>query len=79
MNTYYWYNVAVSFSTEDEKTGKVKQVKENYLVKAVSPLDAQTQTEEDLAGTQMEWRIKTITETNIIRIIKPEDADLGLN
>ena len=29
--TFNWYNVTVQFETEDEKSGKIKKVKENYL------------------------------------------------
>ena len=33
MKTYYWYTVTIQFVVEDEQTGKIKKVKENYLTK----------------------------------------------
>ena len=74
---FYWYTVTVQFVVEDEQTGKIKKVKENYLVKAVSITDAETQVAKDLDGTMSDYRILTATESKIIRVIKPEDTELN--
>jgi hypothetical protein len=74
---FYWYTVTVQFVVEDEQTGKIKKVKELYLVKAASITDAETQVAKDLDGTMSDYRILTANESKIIRIIKPETADLN--
>ena len=75
--TFYWYNVTVQFTTEDEKTGKLKKVKENYLVKGVNPTDVETQVVKDLDGVQMDYTIEGITKSKIIRIIHPDNVELN--
>jgi len=75
--TFYWFNATVQFITEDEQTGKIKKVKENYLVKAVSPTDVEAQVTKDLDGTQMEYSIEGITKSKIIRIIHPDNVELN--
>jgi hypothetical protein len=74
---YYWYTVTVQFVTEDEQTGKVKKVKETYLVKAVSITDAETQVAKDLDGMLADYRILNATESKIIRVIHPKDVELN--
>lgn len=74
---FYWYTVTVQFVVEDEQTGKVKKVKETYLVKAVSITDAETQVAKDLDGMMSDYRILTVTESKIIRVIKPDDVELN--
>lgn len=77
LKNFYWYTVTVQFLVEDEQTGKIKKVKENYLVKAVSITDAETQVANDLEGTIPDYRILTVTESKIIRVIKPNDIELN--
>jgi hypothetical protein len=74
---FYWYTVTVQFVIEDEQTGKVKKVKEIYLVKAASITDAETQVAKDLDGTMSDYRILTVTESKIVRVIKPNDVELN--
>jgi hypothetical protein len=74
---FYWYSVTVQFVVEDEQTGKVKKVKETYLVKAVSITDAETQVAKDLDGMMSDYRILTATESKIIRVTKPDDIELN--
>jgi hypothetical protein len=74
---FYWYNVTVQFIVEDEQTGKIKKVKELYLVKAVSITDAETQVAKDLDGTMSDYRILTVTESKTVRVIKPDDVELN--
>jgi hypothetical protein len=74
---FYWYTVTVQFVVEDEQTGKIKKVKELYLVKAASITDAETQVAKDLDGTMSDYRILTANESKIIRIIKPDTAELN--
>jgi hypothetical protein len=74
---FYWYNVTVQFIVEDEQTGKIKKVKELYLVKAVSITDAETQVAKDLDGTMSDYRILTVTESKTVRVIKLDDVELN--
>jgi hypothetical protein len=74
---FYWYTVTVQFVVEDEQTGKIKKVKELYLVKAASITDAETQVAKDLDGTMSDYRILTANESKISRIIKPDTAELN--
>lgn len=75
--SFYWYIVTVQFFVEDENTGKVKKIKEQYLVKAASITDAEVQVAKDLEGTIPDYRILTVTESKIVRVIKPENVDLN--
>ena len=75
--TFDWYNVTAEFLTEDEKTGKIKKVKENYLVKGVTPGDVETQVHKDLEGTQMEYSITNIGKSKILRVMHPETVALN--
>ena len=74
---FYWYTVTVQFVVEDEQTGKIKKVKELYLVKAASITDAETQVAKDLDGTMSDYRILTANESKISRIIKQDTAELN--
>ena len=74
--TFYWHNVTVQFITEDEKSGKLKKIKENYLVKGVNPTDVETQVVKDLDGVQMDYTIEGITKSKIIRILHPDSVEL---
>ena len=55
--SFYWYSVTVQFTVEDENSGKIKKIKELYMVKAASITDAETQVAKDLAGTIGDYRI----------------------
>jgi hypothetical protein len=74
---FYWYTVTVQFVVEDEQTGRVKKIKEIYLVKAVSITDAETQVATDLDGSMLDYRILTATESKIVKVIKPDNMDLN--
>ena len=77
MKTYYWYTVTIQFVVEDEQTGRVKKVKENYLTKAVTPTDAEASVIKDLEGTMGDFRILKIDESKIVRVIIPEGVDVN--
>ena len=77
MKTYYWYTVTIQFVVEDEQTGRVKKVKENYLTKAVTPTDAEASVIKDLEGTMGDFRILKIDESKIVRVILPDGVDMN--
>jgi hypothetical protein len=73
--SFYWYSVTVQFTVEN--SGKIKKIKELYMVKAASITDAETQVAKDLDGTIGDYRILTVNESKIVRIIKPENVDIN--
>ena len=75
--TFEFYSATVEFHTEDEKSGKTKKIKEQYLVKAVSPTDVETQIVKDLEGTIPEYKITNIAVSKFIRVIKPDNVELN--
>jgi hypothetical protein len=77
MKTYYWYTVTIQFVVEDEQTGKIKKVKENYLTKAISVTDAEASVIKDLEGIMGEYRILKIDESRFVRVIVPEGVDIN--
>ena len=77
MKTYYWYTVTIQFLVEDEQTGKIKKVKENYLTKAISVTDAEASVIKDLEGTMGDFRILKIDESKIVRVILPQGVDIN--
>ncbi len=74
---FYWYNVIVQFSIEDEKTGKPKNVKELYLIKAISQADVAIQVSKDM-GTDFDFRILSVSESKIIKIIMPDNVEINM-
>ena len=76
MKTYYWYTVTIQFVVEDEQTGKIKKIKENYLTKAISVTDAEASVIKDLEGTMGDFRILKIDESKIVRVILPQGFDI---
>lgn len=75
--TFYWWSVVVEFLTEGDN-GKPKKIKEEYLVKAVDPTDAQVQITKELGeqGGISEFRIKSQKQTNILKVIVPEGVEI---
>lgn len=77
MKTYYWYTVTIQFVVEDEQTGKIKKIKENYLTKAISVTDAEASVIKDLEGTMGDFRILKIDESKIVRVILPQGVEIN--
>ncbi len=65
MNNYF--KVTAKIESEDNK-GKIKYIKQNYLVFAMSPTDVEEKVTKELEGHDFE--ITNITLTNIIDILK---------
>ena len=77
MKTYYWYTVTIQMITEDDQTGRIKKVKENYLAKAVSVTDAEATVLKDLEGYSGEYRILKIDESRLVKVIVPEGVEIN--
>jgi hypothetical protein len=77
MKTYYWYTVTIQFVIEDEQTGKIKKIKENYMTKAISITDAEANVIKDLDGYMGDYRILNCAESKIVRVLIPEGVDIN--
>ena len=62
----YW-KVALKVDTEDDK-GRVKSRKEEYLVKAVSPTEAEAKVHKNFSVTDFE--VTGIVQTKILEVIE---------
>lgn len=70
MNTMeQYYNVKVQVAQEQD-SGKIKTAIEAYLVKAVSVTDAEVKITEDFKGYPLDWKVKSVTATKIIKVIE---------
>lgn len=74
--TFYWFMVTAQWSTEDDN-GKMKKIKEKYLVKAVSPTDAESIITKEFEGSSINFRNIDMKEINITKILVPENVDLN--
>ena len=61
-----WYKAAISFKTEEDS--KSKNVKQSFLISAVSVKDADTKLKESLQGLMVDYTIDGIVVTNLIDI-----------
>ncbi len=66
MEETMFYKTVIEIRFEDDK-GKVKKHKEQYLVNAISPTDAETKITKHLEGD--DFRVVQIVETKIISVI----------
>jgi hypothetical protein len=70
-----YYNVKVSFTTEDEKSGKIKKVKIVYLADAESCIEAETNTVKYLRSEgENAFEVDSITKSPIAQIIGVENV-----
>lgn len=68
--------VTAQWSTEDEK-GKVKKIKEKYLIKATSPTDAEVIVTKEFEGSNIVFRIVDMKELNFVRVVVPDGVDMN--
>lgn len=70
-----YYNVKVSFTTEDEKSGKIKQVKIVYLADAESCMEAETNVVKYLNSEgETAFSVISITKSAIAQVIGVENV-----
>ena len=67
-----YYSAKVQVIMEPDEKGKQKKVTENYLVEAVSVTDAEVIVTKYYAGTMQEFRVKSVSETNILGILNKD-------
>lgn len=55
---------------EDDSSGKIKNVTEMYLVKAMSVTEAEALVVKDFGSTTLDFEVKAVVASKIIKIIK---------
>jgi len=69
MKTFEWYDVNVEFEIESDD-GKIKTVKETYLVNALSPTEAEANFNKFAEERQFhDFRVKKAVEKKYIDVI----------
>lgn len=63
-----WYAVRINFITLDERSGKEKKTKAEYLVQAPEINEARTNFIEGMKGTMSDYEIVSIRETPIMDV-----------
>lgn len=68
-----FYEVLVTISTETD-SGRVKKIKEYYLVEAVSCTDAEAKTYKYFEGDSFpnDFEVKAVKESKILKVINDE-------
>ncbi len=64
-----YYSVKVSVTIEDDKSGKVKNITELYLVEAEGVTDAEAKVYTDFEGYRDEWEVVSTVKTKILKVI----------
>tara|TARA_R110000772_G_scaffold47429_9_gene108471 strand:+ start:2963 stop:3406 length:444 start_codon:yes stop_codon:yes gene_type:complete len=63
-----WYKSKIQYENTDADTDKAKKVTQNFLVSAGSVRQATERIKESLQGMFIDYKIKSVIETNIIDI-----------
>jgi len=65
-----YFQVVVQVKVEQEN-GKIKNQNEQYLVSAVSCIDAETKTTKDFVdeGANLDFKIVSVKETKILKVL----------
>ena len=66
MGENLYFKTVVEIHFEDEK-GRVKRIKEQYLVQGISPTDVESKILKELEGDNL--KVVQITETKILKVI----------
>jgi hypothetical protein len=66
MENYWKVTVVFSYPTDNEKTQKVK---EEHLVKGISPTDVETKVHQNF-GTEFPFEITSVIQTKIISVFE---------
>tara|TARA_R110000751_G_scaffold235632_1_gene337053 strand:- start:649 stop:852 length:204 start_codon:yes stop_codon:yes gene_type:complete len=66
-----FYEVQVEVENESD-TGRVKKIKEYYLVQAVSVTDAEAKMYKEFESEANDWEVKMVRESKILKVIDNE-------
>lgn len=64
---YYLVTIVLKELNDD---GKLKKTTMKYVVNAISPTDVEAKVVKDFIGDTTDYSIKSITESNIVKIIE---------
>lgn len=64
----HYYQVKVALKTETD-SGRIKTVKELYLINAVSVTDAEAKMNEDFQDTGLDFEVIEVKQTSIVKVI----------
>ena len=62
---FKFHTATVEIEQEDGETGKIKKIKEEYLVDARNPTEVETKVKDWMDGTMYEWHITKIQVSKI--------------
>jgi hypothetical protein len=68
--SYYTAKVQMQDEVDTPKGPKVKKFTENYLVEAMSVTEAEAKVIKDFTGYTMDFEVKSVTESRIVKIIE---------
>lgn len=68
--SYYTAKVQMTDSVDTPKGVKEKKVTETYLVEALSVTEAEAKVVEDFKGYTMDFEVKSVSVSRIIKIIE---------
>jgi len=66
-----YFDVKIEFKTEDDN-GKVKKVKETYLVEAVSVTDAEAIVTKKFEGGMSDFKVSSVSEKKYMDILNKD-------
>jgi hypothetical protein len=66
-----YYTAKVKMLVSDPGAKKEKYVTESYLVRADSVTHAEQLVAEDLAGDGLEYEVKGVSQSSIVKVINP--------
>jgi hypothetical protein len=66
-----FYEVQVEVENESN-TGRIKKIKEYYLVQAVSVTDAEAKMYKEFESEANDWEVKMVKESKILKVIDNE-------
>lgn len=66
MTNYFQAKIVLETENED---GRIKKIRENYLIKAISVSDAETKLATFFKDVKLDYRVISVSESNIVDVI----------
>jgi hypothetical protein len=64
-----YFIVKIQYDLLDDQSGKVKRIREEKLVSAISVTDCEAKVTKNFEGFSYEWRITSVSESKIDEVI----------
>lgn len=65
-----YFVAKIQYDLPDEKTGKIKKIREEKLVEGYSVTDVEAKVTKKYEGFSHEWRITSVSESKIDEVIQ---------